>query len=226
MSETNSQRAPQGPIKGDGSYDKKDCSRGKCVNSSHNYDKDCDQCRIYIPVFGTQGPQGPQGQPGAPGPGTIIPYGSGQRFAFPGFGDSRIISTIGFGDHHEFFSVQNALDESQDIFIVPRNGKIKSLFFSAFVDQNFITSFDSPIAELWRSTDGGNTYNQFANPVVAVASDLTNLPYATGNIKLNPGEDVTEGDHLILVILFNFNVSGVEVPQLVPMAFRAGLLIE
>ena len=188
------------------------------MSEKRNCDTKCKQDKVYIPVIGPQGP------PGIPGPGTIIPYASGDRFNVIGFGDTKVISTIGFGSHHEFSSVNDALQNSEDVFIVPRDGRIRSLFLAVFLDLSKFLNFALPSAELWRSTNGGSTFEQFPFPIVAETFTGTS-PYATGSIELLIPEPVSKGTQLLLVITFNFTV-GNETPQNVLMGFRAGLDIE
>jgi len=179
----------------------------------------CKQEKVYIPVVGPQGP------PGIPGPGTIIPYASGDRFPIANLvGRSKVISTIGFGSHHEFSSVNDALQNSEDVFIVPRSGRVRSLYCSVFLDQNNIVDVFGVSAELWRSTNGNN-FNQFPFPISATFTGAIGSSYLNGSINLIIPEPVSAGDNLILVITFEFGVLG-ETPRTVLMGYRAGVDIE
>jgi len=201
-------------------------------NNSHKRSRDhCSdkkECDNNFPIIAPPGPPGNEGIPGIPRQGSIIPYGSGTFFIQPSIGagaNSFVLSTLSFAHHHEFLDINTALSESQDVFIMPRDGRIRSLFLSVFIDQENVIDIDEVYAELWKSTNGGNTYEKFLFPIKTQDNDTSNLPYLTSNVKLLVPEFVSEGTHLILIVLYVYKVEGVTVKD-VKVAFRAGLDIE
>ena len=185
-----------------------------CRSCSDKKSDDCDTCndkKKLIPVYGPPGPPGPPG----PSVGTIIPYGSGSRFEIPA--SVPFAATLGFGNHHIFSSENEAISNSEDTFIVPRDGKIKSLFFGVSSSEPVTAGFN---LEVWKSeSDDSGVFTKlgldigFADP---------NLTYRQDGVIFGDQYPISQGTSLMMVITI-LELGGIKNQK---FGFRAGLNIE
>jgi len=197
-----------------------------CKSCSDKRSDDCDTCndkKKLIPVYGPPGPPGPLG----PSVGTIIPYGSGSKIEISNkFGEINLSLTLGFGNNHVFSSVNEALSNSEDIFITPRNGKIKSLFAGIQLDFKFnlIITLET-LCEVRKSING-SPFEQFSPPVIATVDvgDINPMGYIPLSGEFDPPIEVSKNTSLILVIQLIATV--IETPGINKLGFRGGLNIE
>jgi len=194
--------------------------KSNCKNFSNKRKDDSDICndqKKLIPVYGPPGPPGPPG----PSLGSVIPYASGSKFQIPNVINSAI--TLGFGNYSLFNSENDALSNSEDAFIIPRDGKIKSLSIGSFLSQNRIELGIK--VEIWKAESTSSGIFERFSPSIEL--EIFREPFFIGKylqrtIGLNPAVPVVEGTSLLLVITF-ISAVGLKDPE---FGFRGGLNIE
>jgi len=155
---------------------------------------------------------------------SILPFHSGNRFYISKPGVYNFISTIGFGSHNEFRSIdeiwQKLADDGEirDSHIVAKSGKIKSISFSVFLDRSKISDFTPPVATLYGISDGST--------IEVVAKDVVTLSFLEGSIDLNIPKFVAVGTRLILVVRFHCTIINIETSPESPIKFQANVIME
>jgi len=154
----------------------------------------------------------------------ILPFHSGNKFQISKPGNYNFISTIGFGNHTEFQSIdeiwQKLSDDGglEDSFIVAKSGKIKSISFFVSLNSSKISSFETPIATLYGiSGESG---------IEVAAKDFITLSLLKGSIDLNVPKFVAAGTRLILVVRFHCTITNIETSSEPPIKFQASVIME
>lgn len=194
----------------------------KC-SSQEQKDKCCND-KAFIPVYGPKGDTGAQGPPG-PTVGTIIPYSSGKRFKIPNDSNTvNVVATLGFGSYQLFNSIDDIFSQAEEAFVMPRDGKIKTLKLLTYFDpkqlDNIIDLFGGGV-KLWKSTNGVN-YELITQ---AIGLDPTSRSYLSSSITLNPPIEISEGTHVLLSVEFGIQVANGTTSD-IEFGFRGGLNIE